>query len=454
MFDDIVALMPYATIMNLSLALIGIYIAIKFRLPCYHPLVLFQFYFFAGYALRPLAISLDGGSIIWDRIGINLSLYDGVQALVVGFIFWIFFTLTSIYITLKSVQIKNHLIPPHNTKLEVKNKNLFNILCYLMIIVGMAVTWKMIAGRGDSIYAFQTEVDSMGKQKMVGESGYFTMMAEWPIIGILLLLLKQGLDKKTGLVLILFFLLRIYVGAQRLSFIAIAIMLCFYLLIQSRRTWPPVKFIAPAMAILFIFNFVGSDRLLLQRVAEGRESPMALLEAKETGTSALSEHTGHFAEFDVLCNVVKVVPEPLGYNYFCQYLRIFIWPIPRQIWNDKPVVTSLVNFSKLGNFYALTTSSIGDSYTNLGTWGTWIMACVWSFLLTTVYCAMCSTKNKSYIMILFFAICGYISTVFRDGGVTSIYFILVTIVPAYLIIFICRPVKELKDSQKPKPKII
>lgn len=439
MFEDIVSTMWYSAAINATFSIGGLVYGHIKRIPCYHPIILFQIYFLLGFGLRPVAILIDQGSHVWDRIGLDLSAIDGAHATLVAAIFWTAFTIVGFYITLQNRPTNlGYIINPESLKYSFNRPKLFEVLAYTLIIIGTIVTWKMIANRGTSIYSFETEIDAQGKQRMVGQSGYFTMIAEWPIIGILLLILKRGVNVSNSVIIVLFFILRMYVGAQRLSFVAVAIMLCFYLVIKTKRTWPQLKYIGPAIAMLTIFNIVGSDRLLLQRIVDGQESPSAFFEKKDSKMSSVAENTAHFVEFDMLCETVHVVPQPLGYNYFTQYLRIFVWPIPRQLWKEKPVETGLVNFDKLGNFYALTISCIGDSYSNLGTWGTWVMAAVWAWSLGIIFNKM-RNRPSCYVTILFFSVCGYVSTIFRDGGVTAIYFILVTIVPAYIIVWLCRP---------------
>ncbi|MGW8408450.1 hypothetical protein ACWGLS_31755, partial [Streptomyces albidoflavus] len=148
---------------------------------------------------------------------------------------------------------------------------------------------------------------------------------------------------------------------------------------------------------------------------------------------AVGAGTSDFQEFDVSSAIYELVPERTGFNWGTQYLRLLVWPIPRAIWPDKPTTTQRINLLKYGNFFALTWSLHADLYSIFGfpslVGG---MFMVGLFLYRFHHRVTWTASPKLFASYWIFN--GYISTLFRDGGVPMAYFFGFSFVAVYILV--------------------
>ena len=130
-----------------------------------------------------------------------------------------------------------------------------------------------------------------------------------------------------------------------------------------------------------------------------------------------------FANLEYFEYVVYAVPQRTGsYDYFAHYLQIFTEPIPRRLWNDKPVGSPVQFFSlwDYGRPTGMTMSVPGVGWMSLGYPGIVIQVTVFALLFGGAYRYLLLVRGGpmarlAYAMVIATAIVG-----FRDGTVLTL----------------------------------
>jgi len=426
----------FACVLNLVVWIFVSYLYfIKLRIPFYHPISIYLAYHFLGFILRPYYIFKNDGSDLWHRIGILPDEWDLIYSGFVSCIALLSFTILPL-IYKGNYKCYQKIAP---FKLEIIKEKYFNIIMITFFSLGMYGTYQAYGGAGiSSVYAHEIEIISSGGQQLKGVSGYVTALAEFIPVTLILIMLVKGVRSVLFIaLLVLFIALRMWIGSQRLSFVVVLLALVVYLVILSRRRFPPLRFFIVGILFLSIFDFIGSDRLAFRKILAGEDTFSVLYDSyqRQRSSDGLSSD---FKEFDVTTVVYKIVPSETGFNYGTQYLRLFIWPIPRQIWHDKPIFTDIIDINRFGNFWALTMSSHGDYYSNFGIVSLVLIMFLVSILLQKLYKNAAKMKSAgsivSYIVVMI-----YMKTIFRDGGVTIFYFLIFSFIPVIITLLICKP---------------
>ncbi|MFE2770604.1 hypothetical protein ACFXGD_30970, partial [Streptomyces albidoflavus] len=124
----------------------------------------------------------------------------------------------------------------------------------------------------DSVQSFEVQVDSNGGQRLVGVSGYLMAFAEFIPAALLILILAYGVTPPMAAGIGAFVLLRILVGAQRLSFVIVVLSaLTIGLMRRGRRSFA-MKTIIIGVCLILVFDVVGSDRLAARKMLTGDTS--------------------------------------------------------------------------------------------------------------------------------------------------------------------------------------
>ncbi|MGK8205861.1 O-antigen polymerase [Burkholderia cenocepacia] len=419
----------YISVINLLCWGLCFAFVISMRMPMYHPIFLYLIYHFLGYVIRPINIYLIGKSLLWNRIGLTPS--DGTL--------WL--TCLNINCALVAGVILPALVEPRNlrelkippTRLIIPNKVRFFAVLIILVALGLYSTYVAYGTAGvDSVQAFEVQVDANGGQRLVGVSGYALAFAEFIPAALLILILAYGVSPPMVAGIGSFVLLRIMIGAQRLSFVIVVLSaLTIGLMRRGRRSFQLKTIVIGVVAIL-IFDVVGSDRLAARKFLTGDTSISEIVDHYQK-SRAVGAGTSDFQEFDVSSAIYELVPERTGFNWGTQYLRLLVWPIPRAIWSDKPTTTQRINLSKYGNFFALTWSLHADLYSIFGfpslVGGMFLVG-----LLLYRFHHLVTHTDSPKLFASYWIFNGYISTLFRDGGVPMAYFFGFSFIAIYLLV--------------------
>ncbi|MCY0966941.1 O-antigen polymerase [Parathalassolituus penaei] len=416
-------------LINLFIWLFWAFYLFLLKVPMYNPLFMVMVYHFIGFVMRPLIVYQNNGSFLWDRIGIYPT---STEDIVIGsLIINVSFSMLMFGYFFRSGFSRK--IPMLDfQKLESLNIRRFWVCVLILTALGYYGTYKSFFGAGlDSVLAYQFTSESSGVRRLQDVSGYQTALAEFlPIIAIFLTLTCR--NKIIPFVFIAsFMIVRMYGGAQRLSFVVVLLALFFMYLMYSGKRYPNIKIVVFAFIFAFIFDVVGNDRYAMRKIFAGESSISTILDEyfQERGDNAL---TSDVVEFDVAMATIKVVNDNSEFSYGSQYLRLLVWPIPRQIWNDKPVLTNIVELNDYGDFRYLTITLYADVYMAFGLFSSVIMMFLLGWFMAYVY-ELALNKKSVFGYMFFWVFIIYIKTIMRDGGVTVFYFWIFSMVAVYFV---------------------
>lgn len=227
--------------------------------------------------------------------------------------------------------------------------------------------------------------------------------------------------RKLALVVIAAYIgLRLYAGAQRLSFVIVLAAIFLYHQVTVGRRYPGPTSIIIILIFALLFDIAGNDRFAYRRLLEGSASLGEIWTdyRQARGSNAL---TSDIVEFDVATATTAVVTEHAAFTYGTQYLRLLTWPIPRQIWPGKPVFTSIVNLNDYGDFRYLTIGIYADTYMVLSFISLALLMYLLGAFFAWIYEIARSTSKVTPFM-FYWVVLIYTKTILRDGGVTVFYF--------------------------------
>ncbi|MEB6564905.1 oligosaccharide repeat unit polymerase [Acinetobacter towneri] len=422
----------FSGLINLFFWLVIFFLTLLYmRMPIYHPFFIYLIYHFIGYVLRPFFIYSQNGSFLWNRIGVYPENMDILILTVISNIalIFVFFGFIAGAGGFKKLEI------PQSFYIKVKKPIYFSITLIILVVLGLYANYVSMKGAGlDSVLAYQTSVDSSGGARLVGTSGYITAWAEFlPPICILLFMIPK-IRKLAILLISAYVIMRFFAGAQRLAFVIVIAGVFFYYLISKKQRYPSIFFVIFLIFFAYIFDIIGGDRLAMRKLVLGETTITEILQNhKDTrGDNAL---TSDVVEYDVAASTLKVIHNYNEYSYGTQYLRILIWPIPRQIWQDKPVYTSIVNLNEYGDFRYLTTGIYADSYMAFSYISLTIIMFILGYFFSRMYNVL--LHSDSVVMILFYwIVLIFTKTILRDGGVTFIYFWVFSLIPVLLLSYL------------------
>jgi len=390
-----------------------------YRVPIYHPITIFLAYHFFGFVVRPFAVLFAKWSFIWSRIGFHAAPQDLVIASLVTNL-GLAGCVTGILIALGR---RSSILLIRPTTLLVTRSVSFALCAVALLALGAYSTYRGYGTAGlDSLAGFETVVDAAGGQQLQGISGYTLALAEGlPVLCIVLLLARFPRWIAYG-VTALFVVLRLYVGAQRLSFVVVLAVGLFSFLISRRRRTPTITIMLVLMFGTTLFDFVGHDRFALRKVAAGQAGISELWNSYRSDRGSGDSNAMDVVEYETAAASIHVVRNLSGFSYGTQYLRLLVWPIPRQIWKSKPVFTSTVNLMDYGyNFRNLTCSLYADLFMAFGYPAVFLGMTLLGWCFVKVY-EMGRTTKKPFPYVFFWIFLIYMPTMLRDGGITFAYF--------------------------------
>ncbi|MBK1833642.1 hypothetical protein [Roseibacillus ishigakijimensis] len=379
----------------------------------YSPLFAYLAFHLFVFILWPLISGAYGYSKIYDKMGIspnNSLLIRTHCATLVGLLF---FTIGYYLVTAG----RNWTRGSFEKKFPLDNS--FSLLvivlslCFPLILY--SIVYSVRAGHNVSF------VDGKG---IVEQGSGYLLDAQNMAIGMSLLLLLCRSSFKIGVSLLVVFIIGRMLqgyGRQMLLF-AILVPIVFYFL-RKRIRFPSTRvglvivlsvlLVYPAFVALGAFRDGGKVLLGLKD-----ESSYAEFRRKD-GVDYRDNQD--FANFQYLTYIIDTVPDLSGdYSYGIQHLMVFLEPVPRKIWPEKP--TSLVewNLNDYGNFLGLTPSMVGDGWMSGGFIGVSVTMLIWGAFSGMIYRHWC-LDNGNLLQLILYSIFITVSIIwYRDGEVTSL----------------------------------
>ncbi|MEQ1770194.1 MAG: O-antigen polymerase [Devosia sp.] len=400
------------------------------RLPIYHPTSVFLAYYFVGWVLRPFAIVTAGGSPVWDFVGTDPTGFDAVYGATMGIMALLSFCYGPILVWPDIYKQRD--IPER--RLEIGAPAGFAICAIILVVLGAIGTSQVVAFSTTVVHSFKTVYLETGGQALVGTSGYLTMSSRYLLLMACILIAIYRKLSIIILVTVAFVAFRFYVGAGRAEFVALVAVLLLVMMVRAKMTVLPWQTIVPILGLFWVFDFLGGNRLAFRRLIAG-DTSFGDLVSSYLDNRGDGFGTSDFQEFDTGVSTIRAVHDLDGFNWGVQYLRLFIWPIPRQIWPDKPVETDLIPFQSVGNFQVITRSMVGDLYSNFGPLAVIIGAILVAVSCVWIYRRMAESPSAVfYISALTFY--SSLPIYFRNSFVPVLYEVLVCLPATILIVWL------------------
>jgi hypothetical protein len=409
---------------------VSFYMFVIRRLPFYHPISFYLFYHFFGFVTRPFVSAAPDSNNVWNYIGFVPTTGDLVFSSLIT-------NLALIGLSIGSMLAPRGLdseTPILKRTFHVERKTLLLLTCLVIGVISFIATRHNNMGLSTSeLTNIEYETDESGGQRLIGTSGYQTALENGFIALIFLVFLLLDVHPVSLCLFAPWILWRMWVGTGRWNFLLPLIVIGALTTWSRHKKWPSLAFVVLALSLFGVFNVLGGNREAFRNYLSGEYTLNDVLEEHQDrrgGEFGLSD----FQEFEIATFICSVVPDSTGWNYGTQYLRLFVWPIPRQLWPDKPVFTSRIDLSQQGNVFGLSFSMPADFYSIIGIPSLLLGMGLVGFFLQWFYTKAVSTKSI-YLFIAYWVLLMECPQWFRDGGVTVVYFFVFIFAPIALCVF-------------------
>jgi hypothetical protein len=137
-------------------------------------------------------------------------------------------------------------------------------------------------------------------------------------------------------------------------------------------------------------------------------------------------------------SIVTLYPTHLGYDYFQIYLRIFLHPIPRLIWPNKPAlfVSSWDDFLlQSGIEEGASESLLGDLYIQCGIFGVLLGMFVSGVLWRTLYAYLQRAPTNGFMQLLYATSLGNTPSFVMQSAISAFWKWMPFMIPAIIIAY-------------------
>ena len=229
--------------------------------------------------------------------------------------------------------------------------------------------------------------------------------------------------------LVSFVVLRAGTGGRAPFVMACASVALLYLY-DHRRIWPNLRATAIAMLGLALFAQVGADRGASVRSLFIEDQSYAGVFGNQAGQLRFMEGMD-FANLEYFEYLVYAVPQRTGtYGYFLDNLQLLTQPIPRVLWENKPVGPPIQLFSLFdyGFPIGMTYSLPGNGWMQLGFAGVAIWCSLFGWLFGSIYNRFQRSGHSNLLVLAYMIFLPLSIQFFRDGLLlvlvqTSIFFV-------------------------------
>lgn len=216
--------------------------------------------------------------------------------------------------------------------------------------------------------------------------------------------------------LLAFIVMRAGTGGRAPFVFACAAVAMLYLY-EQRRRWPNLRAIAIAALGLALFSQVGQDRGAAVR-GLFVEDQSAFSISGSTAPDLKFMEGMDFANLEYFEFLVYAVPQRTGtHGYFLDNLQLLTQPIPRVLWEGKPIGPPIQLFSLFdhGHPIGMTYSLPGNGWIQLGYAGVAIWCGLFGWLFGAIHNRFQQSRHGSTAVLAYMIFIGFSIQFFRDG---------------------------------------
>jgi hypothetical protein len=413
------------------------------QLTIFHPTSVYLAFHAIVFCIRPTLVYFFNFDLVWNYMRFSPTDAEMAHALYLSsaglIVFCVAFMLTSPHAGPKEVEGRREVTP--------EERKAFFVMVLLLTPLGLY-----------SIFGSNMEGERVGGVYiMTGTSGYLNDLQQILIPITVLLVVMCRWKWYSFLPLIAFLYHRASEGWGRWTIILTFFALILFHAWEKRRDLPSLKFLVPLPLIFVLFANLGLDRAYFRNLISGNQADIRdILDQERTFQDRFD--TLDFANFDYLTYIVAVVPERTEtYTYASQYLQIFTEPIPRKLWASKPIGAPVVFFdlNHYGNFIGLTPALVGDGWMSGGWIGALLTMALAGWGLGILYNWFIRNQHNIFYCYTFLIINAVVVQLYRDGGISIAKFLLFSLVPIFVWMFLARyvfpgqpPEEEIDDDDE------
>lgn len=374
------------------------------------------------FVLRPLVARWYDFDFVYRIYDFQPSISDKITVILGANLAMAAFVLVSLWVAPRPVSISG----------EAEHRHMRRALAWPILIAAGLLTPLAVASQTNNWRIRINDFDTMafdpgtGAQINIEGSGWFAesalMMA--PLAVMIVWLARYRWWGWSYFAL--FALLQAGTGGRGPLIYAFAAVAVLFLLERGRKwfDWRPLTL---ALLAALAFNQLVVDRGGFVREALGQDGSSYRTTARDLDPL---EHMD-FANLEYFEYLVYAVPQRTGsWDYFANNLQIFTEPIPRAIWDDKPVGSPVQFFSlwDYGQPIGMTASLPGMGWISLGYAGIAIQAAVFAALFALLYNWLLVRRRNAVARLSYALAIAMAVIVFRDGTLLT----LLRLTPFYL----------------------
>lgn len=331
----------------------------------FHPLTFYLAFHFLVFVARPVLVHVAGFDSQWFHMRFTPTPETFVLTLLISSYGLLVFAAFALAAGAASAQ------PPRPVDFEAPERRAFAAIFMLLLPLALYSAWldARLFGTLSALDGLGMRVDpGSGHTVFVGTTGYLAKAHNLLIPLTALFVWVNRFRWWAWAPFLMFLAWRAYLGSRWGIVVALAILLLLHLHAHRRRWLRPIP-VALAIPVFLVFHAIGEQRAAFRDLidVEPRRAVASAAAGEESFLQSLDKPD--FANFDFLAFIVDAVPERAQtYSYFSQHLALFTQPVPRMLWPDKPVASSLslVRLNDFGWFGHRTRSLVGDGWMSLG----------------------------------------------------------------------------------------
>jgi len=267
-------------------------------------------------------------------------------------------------------------------------------------------------------------------------STYIINAQNWLILSYLVIIFKYGFNKFYLIITIICLFILGLQGELRYRVLVPSIFLLFLYLHRQQRRWlsPRFVFIILVGTIIFLpMKYLG------KLIQQGASTEDMIEFASEYRESLNIGANADFAFLDMYASTLTLIDQRGVFYYGTTYLTLFLVPIPRPLWLEKPSIVQWMtdistpsrNLKELGSIPTI----YGEAYANFGYLGIIFVPFLFAKYAARWYFKILHTHSQAANLYLYLYFAAIIVQVYRDGLISVVIFLSAYNIPGFCVYF-------------------
>jgi oligosaccharide repeat unit polymerase len=413
----------FAASIDLTVLTICTWILFRFaKISIYHPAT--TYLVFHGFSFTLRLISINAGSAFFlggqGAYFTEIESHEIVRAAILADVGFVFMTFAWWLEAQRKVETQ-----PLKTVILL-DENILKTVLFFTIPIGI---WGIFA---------QLYIPGIGKANTDfgdwSSSSYIQNTQNWLILSYLMIVFKYGFQKSFLVVIGFCLFILAFQGQHRYRILIPCIFLLFLYLHRQKKQWLSWRFLLALGIGIVIFlpmKYVGK---LIQQGASTDDLIEFAAEYRESlGIGANAD----FSFLDMYASILTLIDQSGSHFYGSTYFTLFLAPIPRQFWAEKPslmqwmldISTPARNLKELGAIATI----YGESYANFGYLGIVIIPFLFAKYSARWYYKVINSHPQSANLFAYLYFSAILIQIYRDGLNAIFTFLSVYNMPGFFV---------------------